>query len=66
MNIILNGEGREAPDGATVAALLESLELAPGQVAIEVNGHVIPRAEFPGHALQADDRVEIVRFVGGG
>jgi sulfur carrier protein len=66
MNIVLNGEGHDAPDGATLAALLESVELAPGQVAIEVNGRVVPRAEFPRHVLQADDRVEIVRFVGGG
>jgi len=66
MNIILNGEGREAPDGGTLEALLECLELAPGQVAIEVNGRVVPRAEFPSHALPAEDRVEIVRFVGGG
>lgn len=66
MNIILNGEGHDTPDGATLIVLLETLELAPGQVAIEVNGRVVPRAGFPRHALQADDRVEIVRFVGGG
>jgi sulfur carrier protein len=66
MRIILNGGGHDAPDGATLVALLESLELTSGQVAIEVNGRVVPRAEFPRHALQADDRVEIVRFVGGG
>lgn len=66
MNIVLNGEGHDAPDGVTLVTLLESLELAPGQVAIEVNGRVVPRAEFPRHALQVDDRVEIVRFVGGG
>ncbi len=47
-------------------ALLEALDLAPGQVAIEINGRIVPRAEFPSLALKADDRVEIVRFVGGG
>ncbi len=66
MNIVLNGQGHDAPKGTTLVALLEALELAPGQVAIEVNGRVVPRAEFPRLALKADDRVEIVRFVGGG
>lgn len=66
MDIIVNGERHDAPDGATLAALLGSLELIPGQVAVEVNGRVVPRAEFPRHALRADDHVEIVRFVGGG
>lgn len=66
MNIILNGQGHDVHEGATLVALLEALELAPGQVAIEVNGRVVPRAEFPRLALKADDRVEIVRFVGGG
>ncbi len=66
MNIILNGQGHDAPEGTTLVALLEALELAPGQVAIEVNGRVVPRAEFPRLALKADDRVEIGRFVGGG
>ncbi len=66
MNIVLNGEGHDAPERATLVGLLETLELAPGQVAIEVNGRIVPRAEFPRHALQVDDRVEIVRFVGGG
>ncbi|HET6277885.1 MAG TPA: sulfur carrier protein ThiS [Candidatus Polarisedimenticolia bacterium] len=66
MNIILNGERHDTPDEATLAALLDTLDLVPGQVAIEVNGRVVPRAEFPSHALRVDDRVEIVRFVGGG
>lgn len=66
MNIILNGKGHDTPDGVTLVVLLESLELATGQVAVEVNGRVVPRAEFPRHPLRADDRVEIVRFVGGG
>ncbi len=66
MNIALNGQGHDAPEGTTLVSLLEALELAPGQVAIEVNGRVVPRAEFPRLALKADDRVEIVRFVGGG
>jgi thiamine biosynthesis protein ThiS len=66
MNIVLNGRGHEAPEAATLGALLEALQIASAQIAVEVNGRVVPRAEVPRHVLRADDRVEIVRFVGGG
>ncbi len=66
MTIRLNGRSHEAPSGATVLALLETVGLAPGQVAVEVNGRVVPRTEYARLALQADDVVEVVQFVGGG
>ena len=66
MRLVLNGQAHEAPAGATVLALLESLGIAPKQVAVEVNGQVLPRAEFSRRTLTEDDRVEIVQFVGGG
>lgn len=66
MHIVLNGQAHEAPDGASVLSLLESVGLAPKQVAVEVNGKVLPRAEFRHRSLAEADRIEIVRFVGGG
>jgi thiamine biosynthesis protein ThiS len=66
VNIILNGKGREAPDGATVLALLETVALQPGRVAVEVNGRVVRRQDFQRVTLGAGDRVEVVHFVSGG
>lgn len=66
IDIQLNGEPRQVADGATVAALLEELGRHPRTVAIEHNGHILPRAEFAATALCAGDRVEVVGFVQGG
>jgi sulfur carrier protein len=66
VQVWVNGEAREVPEGATVAALLQALALGGPGVAVEVNQEVVRRARHAEHALAAGDRVEIVTFVGGG
>ena len=66
MTIQLNGRDQDVPEGGSILALLESLGVAPGRVAVEVNGGVLRREDFSGSILKAADRVEIVQFVGGG
>ncbi|HEU4400947.1 MAG TPA: sulfur carrier protein ThiS [Candidatus Polarisedimenticolia bacterium] len=66
MTIQLNGKGYEAPTGITVLGLLESIGLAPGRAAVEVNGRVLRREDFRRVSLAENDRVEVVHFVGGG
>jgi thiamine biosynthesis protein ThiS len=66
MKITINGELREIPDGLSVAALLQHLEMTAERVAIERNLDILPRAKWQETAVQADDRFEIVHLVGGG
>ena len=66
MTIVLNGVRREAPAGVSVLALLETIGLAPGRVAVEINGRIARREDFARERLRDDDRVEVVEFVGGG
>lgn len=66
MQIVLNGEPREAPDGLTVAGLLELLEVRTRGVAVERNLEVVPRSRHASTALAEGDRVEVVTLVGGG
>jgi sulfur carrier protein len=66
MQVAINGELREIPDGMTVAALLAHLGIKAPRVAVEVNETVVTRAEHAGRALRPGDSVEIVAFVGGG
>lgn len=66
LDIRVNGESRRLPDGATLTALLDELELDPRVVAIERSGEVVPRAAFAETVLRDGDQVEIVRFVQGG
>ncbi|HXZ20545.1 MAG TPA: sulfur carrier protein ThiS [Candidatus Acidoferrales bacterium] len=66
MQIQLNGEGREVPEGLNVTALLEHLGLNPARVAIERNLEILPRGQWQATTVAAGDRFEIVHFVGGG
>lgn len=64
--LLLNGDRREVADGVSLAQLIDTLELAPERIAIELNQSVIRRAQWPTTELKENDRVEIVHFVGGG
>jgi len=66
MQLTVNGEPRDVPDGLTVRGLVEHLGLTEGPVAVERNREVVPRAEHPITELAPGDVVEIVHFVGGG
>lgn len=66
MEVIINGAPRILPPGATIATLLDELELDTRHVAVECNLELVPRAKHAAHQLQAGDRLEVVTFVGGG
>lgn len=66
MRLCINGQEREAPALATVADLARWLELPAFGSAVELNGQVVRRPDYPGTGLQEGDRLEVVRLVGGG
>jgi thiamine biosynthesis protein ThiS len=66
MRLIVNGETREAPDFATIADLLASLEIDGRRVAVERNREIAPKSLWTSTRLADGDRLEIVQFVGGG
>ena len=66
MNVSINGENREVPDGLSVTGLLGHLGIHPGRVAIERNLEILSRARWEDTRVQPGDRYEIVNFVGGG
>ena len=66
MNVVVNGEARQAAPGVTVAGLLAELGLAGKPVAVEVNLELVPAARHAQHRLAEGDRLEIVTLVGGG
>ena len=63
---MLNGSLKEVALDIAVEELLETLELSPEQVAVEVNGGLIVRAERAAFQLTENDVVELVTLVGGG
>jgi thiamine biosynthesis protein ThiS len=66
MRLTVNGEVRDAEEGLTLRAFLESLELNPAKVAVERNLAIVPKSRYGATVLAAGDRLEIVEFVGGG
>jgi len=66
MEILINGQPRQAPEGQTVLELLQSLALDPAAVAVELDGQILQRTRWKEKALQPGARLEIVQFVGGG
>jgi sulfur carrier protein len=66
MIVKINGDPREVPDGLTVSALLDFLEMRNDRVAIEYNLNILPRAVWNETKVQPNDAFEIVHFVGGG
>ncbi len=66
MKILINGEEREIPDNFFLGEILEYFELPAQRIAIELNRNVIRRSEWGEIRIAADDRIEIIHFVGGG
>lgn len=66
MQVKLNGELRDLPEGITVAGLLAHLGVKAPRVAVEVNEIVVTKERYDTHGLASGDAVEIVAFVGGG
>lgn len=66
MTLQINGEAKDFSDGLTLAALVESLDMKPDRVAVELNLDIVPRSEWSDVRLKNGDKLEIVHFVGGG
>jgi len=66
MELVINGEKQQLPDGINAAQLIEHLGLANERLAMEVNREIVPRSTFDTHTLKPGDQIEIVRAIGGG
>ena len=66
INIHLNGEARQVPEGLTLAALLDWLHLPADRLAVERNLEIVPRGQWDQTMIGEGDRLEVVQFVGGG
>jgi sulfur carrier protein len=66
VQVRLNGEPRELPDGATLDQAVAVLTTAAAGVAAAVNGDVVPRGSWTGTRLGDGDQVEVVTAVQGG
>jgi sulfur carrier protein len=66
IDIELNGELRTVATWTTLQQLVDTLQMPEKAVALAVNRKVIPRQMWPQHVLLAQDKIDIVRAIGGG
>ncbi len=66
MNIVVNGEQYDVPEGSSVASLLEQFGLLDERVAVERNSEIVKKDGYSTASLEEGDTIEVVRFVGGG
>ena len=62
----VNGKQVELATKQTITEYLISLKINPGTVAIEWNGEILEREKWSETALNSEDKIEIIKFVGGG
>jgi len=62
--ITVNGEKLDFT--GTVEELLDVLKYNEKRVAVELNENIVPKAKYGSTEVSDDDKLEIVRFVGGG
>ena len=66
MNININGQVKNVPEGATLRDVVLKFAQRPELVLTELNGAIVDRAKWADASMASGDRVELVAFVGGG
>lgn len=66
MNVLLNGKPADLPEGLTVEGLVKQKGLNPDNIIVEHNLNLIKRESWAVTFLREGDKIEILRFVGGG
>ena len=67
MKITVNGQDINCNDNLTVSELLvEQKVKMPEMISVELNGEILRRNKFDQTALNENDRLEFLYFMGGG
>lgn len=66
IQVQVNGKEREVRSGLSVHELVESFDLNPLLIVVELNREILNRDQFKDVEISDGDAVELVHFVGGG
>ena len=66
IQVQVNGKEREVQSGLSVHELVESLDLNPLLIEVELNREILSRDQFKDVHVSEGDAGELVHFVGGG
>ena len=62
----VNGEVVENVAGLSLEDYLKKEDYTISRVAVELNGNIVPKAEYAKTMIAEGDKLEVVSFVGGG
>jgi sulfur carrier protein len=66
MNILLNGKVETVSKSTILMNIIKSKKLTPETLIVEINGKILKKDEYNSKIVQKNDKIEILRFVGGG
>ena len=66
IQVVVNGNPHDVPQGASIIELLQILEIDPSRVAVELNREIVRKPQWESTMVGEGAQVEIVWFVGGG
>ncbi len=66
IQVQVNGKEREVQSGLSVHEFVESFDLNPLLIVVELNREILSRDQFKDVHVSEGDAVELVHFVGGG
>ena len=66
IEVTVNGKTETLLAGLSLEDLLQDLGMTKGRIAVELNGHIVPRSQFSSQLISNLDSIEIVQAIGGG
>ncbi|WP_149495970.1 sulfur carrier protein ThiS [Roseiconus lacunae] len=66
IRITVNGDPVDLETEMSVQQLLDTVDVPPNYLAVEVNADVVPREDYASAIVRDGDAVEVVTLVGGG
>lgn len=66
ITLTINGDSHNCDSETTLTQLLISMGIDPTKVAVERNLEIVPKSQFDRQAIENNDNLEIVHFIGGG
>jgi len=66
INFILNQKNYCINDGASITDLIDKLDIGEQKIALEKNLQIITRSLWQSTKIKENDKIEIVRAIGGG
>jgi sulfur carrier protein len=66
ITIQVNGEPFNVEENLTVQGLIRKIQISSPAIAVAVNSEIVPRSSLDAVTLRPEDRVDIIRPVGGG